>query len=164
MAQEHQVTCKWRWESNYLNWLNVVFRVLNWPWPRVNWPWDCISATAAWKVTEFSVREFVCVFLSLLTARSFVKGTDGLEDNIKMVLKGMHRIYLAQNRDQVRVLWTRLWTFGFHKRREISWPAERLSASEGELCSTDLMFCADTRFREKSYKIRFEHISRLRLL
>jgi hypothetical protein len=29
------------------------------------------------------------------------------------------------------LLWTRHWNFGFHKTQGISWPAERLSASQG---------------------------------
>jgi hypothetical protein len=38
-------------------------------------------------------------------------------------------INLAQDSDGWWSLWTRSGTSGFHKRRKISWPAERLSAS-----------------------------------
>jgi hypothetical protein len=56
-----------------------------------------------------------------------------LEDNIKMNLEkigcqDLDWIRLAQDRV---LLWPRQWNFGSHKRREISWPAERLSASQG---------------------------------
>jgi len=39
-----------------------------------------------------------------------------------------------------RLLWTRWWTFGLHTRRGISWLAERLLASQGELCSVELIY------------------------
>jgi hypothetical protein len=33
------------------------------------------------------------------------------------------------------LLWTRYWTFGFHKRSTISWSAERLLCPQEGLCS-----------------------------
>jgi hypothetical protein len=36
-------------------------------------------------------------------------------------------------------VWTRQWTFGFHKRWRISWPAERLLVSQEGLCSMKLV-------------------------
>jgi len=37
----------------------------------------------------------------------------------------------------VGFLWTRWWMFRFHERSWISWPTERLSVSQEELCSMD---------------------------
>jgi hypothetical protein len=37
------------------------------------------------------------------------------------------------------LLWTRSWTFGYRKRREISWRAEWLLACQGWLCSMELV-------------------------
>jgi hypothetical protein len=37
------------------------------------------------------------------------------------------------------LLWMRLWTFGFHKMREISWLAENLLASQAGLCCKELV-------------------------
>jgi hypothetical protein len=39
------------------------------------------------------------------------------------------------------LLWTRQWDLWLRKRRAISWPVERLSASYDGLCSIDLAFC-----------------------
>jgi hypothetical protein len=39
-------------------------------------------------------------------------------------------------------LWTRQWTFGFHKRLVIYWLAERLLASQERLCSVELLLCS----------------------
>jgi len=36
---------------------------------------------------------------------------------------------------RAKPLWTWQWNFGFHERWGISWPAEWLSVSQGELCS-----------------------------
>jgi hypothetical protein len=37
------------------------------------------------------------------------------------------------------LLWTRLWTFGFHKMQGISWLAEELLSSEAGVCSMELI-------------------------
>jgi hypothetical protein len=37
------------------------------------------------------------------------------------------------------LLWTRQWTFGFHRRRGISWLAEWMLASQQGLCSRELV-------------------------
>jgi hypothetical protein len=42
----------------------------------------------------------------------------------------MDWIYLAEIGTGDRLLWTRQWTFGFHKMRGISWLAEELLASQ----------------------------------
>jgi hypothetical protein len=51
-----------------------------------------------------------------------------------------------------RLLWTQQWTFGFHKRRWISWVAEWLLTFQEGLCSMELVItqgvqssCAHTR-------------------
>jgi hypothetical protein len=49
-----------------------------------------------------------------------------------------------RNRGQCR-LWTRQWTFGFHKMRGISWLAERLLASREGLRSMELVLYRTTR-------------------
>jgi len=36
------------------------------------------------------------------------------------------------------LLWTRWYTFAFHRRRLMSWPDERLSSSQGRFCSMEL--------------------------
>jgi hypothetical protein len=36
-------------------------------------------------------------------------------------------------------LWRRWWTYGFHKMRGMSWLAEKLVASQEELCSMELV-------------------------
>jgi len=49
------------------------------------------------------------------------------EDNIKMNIKEIVMIWTGNLRCRVgssnRLLWTQLWTFGYHKMPEISWPA-----------------------------------------
>jgi len=47
----------------------------------------------------------------------------------------MDRIQLVQLRTSGEPLWTRYWTFGFHKRWWIPWLAEWLSASQDGMCS-----------------------------
>ena len=39
------------------------------------------------------------------------------------------------------LLWTRWWTFWFHKLRAISWLAEELLASQEGLCCAELAYC-----------------------
>jgi hypothetical protein len=48
-------------------------------------------------------------------------------------------IYLALNSVQWRALVNTVIHFRFHKRRRNSWPAEWLSASHAELCSTEFV-------------------------
>ena len=56
-----------------------------------------------------------------------------------------------------RLLWTRQWTFGFHKMRGISWLAEELSVCQEGLCCMDLVimqyYSLSTRRTEKIFKV-----------
>jgi hypothetical protein len=62
-------------------------------------------------------------------------------DNIKTDLREIgwdviDWIDLAQERDSGWLLWTRLWTFGFHKTLGSSWVAAQLAASQEGLSFT----------------------------
>jgi hypothetical protein len=52
---------------------------------------------------------------------------------------------------QWRLLWTRSWTFGFHKRRRISWLAEWLSASQERLCSVELLILYNSVYHFRTF-------------
>jgi hypothetical protein len=64
------------------------------------------------------------------------------EDNIKMHLRevgweawtGLIWLRIGTGGE---LLWTRLWTFGFHKMRGISWVAQEVLASHEGLCSME---------------------------
>jgi len=45
---------------------------------------------------------------------------------IKMILKKRDWIYLAQDKDIGRLLWTQQWTIRFHTMWGISWPVKEL--------------------------------------
>lgn len=51
--------------------------------------------------------------------------------------KFLNGIYLVQNKTQWWLFWTQQWTSVFRKRRGISWPAERLSVSQGWSCKAN---------------------------
>jgi hypothetical protein len=54
------------------------------------------------------------------------------------------------------LLWAQQWTFGFCKRKEISWLRERLLASQGEICYKELlneMVFHTIRFVKCKYKV-----------
>ena len=51
----------------------------------------------------------------------------------------MDWIDLAEDRDRWRAVVNGEWTFGFHKMRGISWPAENRLASQEGLCSVELV-------------------------
>jgi hypothetical protein len=62
--------------------------------------------------------------------------------NIKMDLKtrgwgAMDEIGLVQNKYSGGLLWTRQWTFGFHKMLENSWVGAQLAASQEGMSSME---------------------------
>jgi hypothetical protein len=72
--------------------------------------------------------------------RPFGRARCRWENNIRMDLQeigweGVDWMHLAQDRDQWQALVNTVYTFQFHKRLEISGPAERLPAFEGALGS-----------------------------
>jgi len=75
------------------------------------------------------------------------------EKSIKMELEKTGKVWIGciclRIGTNCGLLWTRWWTFGFHKRQRVSWPAAWLSASEGwcslELLSLLLKLRADSR-------------------
>jgi hypothetical protein len=66
------------------------------------------------------------------------------EDNIRMDLREIgwevvDWIHRAEHRDRWRAAVNTVMNFGFHKRRAVSWLNERLLASQGGLCSMELV-------------------------
>lgn len=59
--------------------------------------------------------------------------------NIKIKKQGFDVIQAVRERYQRWLSWIQYWTFAFHKRRRISWPAERLSASQEALSFIEIV-------------------------
>jgi hypothetical protein len=54
-------------------------------------------------------------------------------------VKGLLIIIVSNTVNTCGLLWIRQWSFGFHKRRGISWPADWLLTSHEELSSMKLV-------------------------
>jgi hypothetical protein len=71
-----------------------------------------------------------------------LKGRDFWEDDLDgrggRLEVWIEFIWLGIGSD-VGLLWTRYWTFGFHKRRGISWPVERLLTFQKRLSTIELI-------------------------